>query len=52
MRKNWIEMQTPKGPGYTVSVDQLVSHITGLISQKTGIMKERRYKYATLYVDQ
>eukprot|EP00978_Attheya_sp_CCMP212_P038549 scaffold192055_cov31-Attheya_sp.AAC.2 len=35
-----------------VSVDQLVSLTPGLITQMTGILTTKRYKYATVYVDQ
>jgi hypothetical protein len=35
-----------------VSVDQLVSHTPGLIAQMTGFLATKRYKYATVYVDQ
>ena len=39
-------------PGQVVSVDQLVSPTPGLIAQMTGILTTKRYKYATVYVDQ
>ena len=35
-----------------VSVDQLVSPVPGLIAQMTGFTTKRRYKYATVYIDQ
>ena len=39
-------------PGEVVSVDQLVSPTPGLIAQITGFLTKKRYKYATVYVDQ
>jgi hypothetical protein len=42
----------PTQPGEVVSVDQLVSPTPGLIAQMTGMLTTRRYKYATVYVDQ
>ena len=39
-------------PGECVSVDQLVSPTPGLVAQMTGILTTRRYKYATVFVDQ
>lgn len=39
-------------PGHVVSVDQLVSPTPGLIAQMTGFLTTKRYKYATVYVDQ
>ena len=42
----------PLTPGELVSVDQLVSPAPGLIAQMTGILTTKRYKYATVYVDQ
>ena len=41
-----------KGPGDVVSVDQLVSPTPGLIAQMTGRLTTKRYKYATVFVDQ
>ena len=35
-----------------ISVDQLVSLTPGLIAQMTGKLTTKRYKYATVYVDQ
>ena len=35
-----------------VSVDQMVSPTAGFIAQMTGILTTKRYKYATVYVDQ
>ena len=46
---------TPKrapDPGEVVSVDQMVSPTSGFIAQMTGILTKKRYKYATVYVDQ
>jgi hypothetical protein len=39
-------------PGEKVSVDQLVSPPPGLVAQMTGFLTTKRYKYATVYVDQ
>lgn len=39
-------------PGEVVSVDQMVSPTPGLIAQTTGILTIKRYKYATVFVDQ
>ena len=39
-------------PGEVVSVDQLVSPTAGLIAQMTGFITNKRYKYATVFVDQ
>jgi hypothetical protein len=44
--------EKPKGPGQVVSVDQMVSPTPGLIAQMTGFLTTKRYKYATVYVDQ
>ena len=51
-RKNLIDEGTPVRPGQIVSVDQLVSPTPGLIAQMTGFLTTKRYKYATVYVDQ
>jgi hypothetical protein len=42
----------PTRPGQVVSVDQLVSPTPGLIAQMTGFPTTKRYRYATVYVDQ
>ena len=39
-------------PGQVVSIDQLVSPTPGLIAQMTGFLTTKRYKYATVFVDQ
>jgi hypothetical protein len=39
-------------PGDVVSVDQMVSPTPGLIAQMIGFLTKKRYKYATVYVDQ
>ena len=39
-------------PGAVVSVDQLESPTPGLIAQISGFVTTKRYKYATVYVDQ
>jgi hypothetical protein len=41
-----------KRHGECVSVDQLVSPTPGLITQMSGFLTMKRYKYATVYVDQ
>ena len=41
-----------RSPGEWVSVDQLVSPTPGLIAQMTGKLTSKRYKYATIFVDQ
>ena len=41
-----------KQPGDCVSVDQLVSPTPGLVVQMTGKLTTKRYKYATVFVDQ
>lgn len=40
------------GPGDCISVDQLQSTVPGLIAQLKGIPTKRRFKYATVFVDQ
>ena len=42
----------PTVPGEVVSVEQLVSPTPGLIAQMTGFITRKRYKYATVFVDQ
>ena len=42
----------PTKPGQVVSVNQLVSPMPGLIAQMTGLLTKKRYKYATVFVDQ
>jgi hypothetical protein len=49
---NLDEASKPKRPGECVSVDQLVSPTPGLIAQMSGFLTMKRYKYATVYVDQ
>lgn len=51
-RKNEENDEGPTAPGHVVSVDQLVSPTPGLIAQMTGFLTTKRYKYATVYVDQ
>ncbi|KAI2497426.1 hypothetical protein MHU86_17084 [Fragilaria crotonensis] len=46
------EDSKPTKPGQVVSVDQLVSPTPGLIAQMTGFLTTKRYRYATVYVDQ
>ena len=49
---NRDEATRPTRPGERVSVDQLVSPTPGLIAQMAGFLTTKRYKYATIYVDQ
>jgi hypothetical protein len=58
-RKAWrgkttkkIEVSKELQPGQIVSVDQLVSHTPGLVAQISGNLTTKRYKYATVFVDQ
>ena len=58
-KRPWRHKQTteyiPKkilDPGEKISVDQMVSPTAGFIAQLTGILTKKRYKYATVYVDQ
>ena len=51
-KKSGSEVVKPTKPGQVVSVDQLVSPTPGLIAQMTGFLTKKRYKYATVYVDQ
>ena len=39
-------------PGEVISVDQMVSPTPGFVAQMTGILTMKKYKYATVYVDQ
>ena len=50
--KSDMDDNKPTRPGQVVSVDQLVSPTPGLIAQMTGFLTTKRYKYATVYVDQ
>ena len=51
--KQWKEEgMTAQQPGQVVSVDQLVSPTPGLIAQMTGFLTTKRYKYATVFVNQ
>ena len=50
--KNREVPNKPTKPGHLVSVDQLVSPTPVLDAQMTGILTTKRYKYATVYVDQ
>jgi hypothetical protein len=51
-KKNGDDGLKPTKPGQVVSVDQLVSPTPGLIAQMTGFLTTKRYRYATVYVDQ
>ena len=46
------EIHQPTKPGECISVNQLVSPTPGLIAQLTGQLTTKRYKYATVFVDQ
>jgi hypothetical protein len=50
--KNVEEASQPPRPGDVISVDQLVSPTPGLVAQMTGTLTTKRYRYATIYVDQ
>ena len=50
--RNWSNESKPTKPGQVVSVDQLVSPTPGLIAQMSGFLTKKRYRYATVYVDQ
>ena len=45
-------IQDDMKPGDVTSVDQLVSPVPGFIAQMTGKLTVKRYKYATVFVDQ
>ena len=49
--KGYQDTQKAKAPGDKVSVNQLVSITPGLIAQLTDRLTTKRYKYATVYVD-
>ena len=58
-RKKWrnkgqskFNKNKSKTPGQCVSVDQMVSPTSGLVAQITGKLTTKRYKYATIFVDQ
>ena len=51
-RHHWTEKKQATKPGEVVSVDQLISPAPGLVAQMTGILAKKRYKCATVYVDQ
>ena len=51
-RKNSPKSCEPLRPGSVVSVDQMVSPVHGLIAQMTGFLTNKRYRYATVFVDQ
>ena len=58
-RKSW-RSKTPTqqhpdeitAPGDLISVDQLIPPTPGFIAQMTGKLTKKRYKYATICVDQ
>jgi hypothetical protein len=50
--KNLKTSSTHLQPGDMVLVNQMVLPIPGLVAQITGILTTKRYKYATVYVDQ
>ena len=51
-RRNEQRPDGPIKPGDVVSVDQMVSQTPGLIAQMTGFLTRKRYRYATVFVDQ
>jgi hypothetical protein len=50
--ENKGNIQKPIKPGQVVSVDQMISQTPGLIAQMIGFLTKRRYKVATVFVDQ
>ena len=44
-------IRKPTKPGQVVSVDQMVSQTPGLIGQMVGFITTKRYRYATIFVD-
>jgi hypothetical protein len=51
-QRNWSNPREAFHPGQIVSVDQSVSPTVGLIPKMTGRLTTKRYKYATVFVDQ
>jgi len=51
-RKHWTEKKQATTPGEVISVDQLISPAPGFVAQMTGALTKKRYKCATVYVDQ
>ena len=49
---NRDEASVKSAPGETVSVDQMISPTPGLVAQMTGMLTNKRYMCATIYVDQ
>ena len=41
-----------KQPGQTFSIDQLESKTLGFIAQLKGLQTQKRYQYATIFIDQ
>jgi len=50
--KNDYEKRKISTPGQLTSVDMMVSPTPGLIAQMASLLTRKRYKYATVYVDQ
>lgn len=50
--RNRDESSKPKQPGECVSVDQMHSPTPGLVAQVSGTLTTKRYKVATIFVDQ
>ena len=48
---NKDEAWKPTKPGEVVSVDQMISPTPGLIAQMSGMLTNKRYTSATIYVD-
>jgi hypothetical protein len=46
-----VKTMVVRGPGDSVSVDQLESSTPGLVTQLKGILNKRRYTCATVFVD-
>ena len=50
--KEYVSPKAKLKPGDVVSVDQLVSPVPGFVAQMTGKLTTKRYRYATIFVDQ
>ncbi len=50
--KNEQGVSAPTQPGQVVSVDQMISSTPGLVAQMSGFLTSKRYKVATVFVDQ
>ena len=50
--KEYVSPKAKLKPGDVVSVDQLVSPVPGFVAQMTVKLTTKRYRYATVFVDQ